>query len=374
MAETFNPYLINNTYELIKLVETIKPPASFLKDTFFSDVNQSVQDYFVIESRKAGRVCAPFIFEGIAAKDVARFPHSSRLYKAPCLAARRKITLNDIAERFFGEQPIFSSMTPQDRAAKQQAVDMVDLMNMIANTQNRMCGELLQTGKITVSGVLADGTPRTDIIDFHWTGRLNVSVSWADTVHASIYDDLRDASERIQESIGTIPTIAICGKNVEKYLLANDEVYKWLLIPNRQNIALMNLEPKFAQPQIRFLGYLASLNLELYSYAETFKDGDRIKSFLDPDSVIIGSPKLGSSNFGRVDFLDMSGNWASAAAPTVPLITWDSTNQWSALTLFSRYLPIPDELDSWITLNVVPTIDDGDSDTDTDSDSDTDSD
>ena len=148
-------------------------------------------------------------------------------------------------------------------------------------------------------------------------------------------------------------------------------MYKWLLIPNRQNIALMNLEPKFAQPQIRFLGYLASLNLELYSYAETFKDGEQIKSFLDPDSVIIGSPKLGSSNFGRVDFLTMEGNWSSAAAPTVPLITWDSSSQWSALTLFSRFLPIPDDLASWCCLKVVPPIDDeGDSDTDTDTDTD----
>ena len=54
MAE-FNPWVINDTYELIKLVETIKKPAKFLADTFFSETNQSVRDVFAVESRKAGR-------------------------------------------------------------------------------------------------------------------------------------------------------------------------------------------------------------------------------------------------------------------------------------------------------------------------------
>ena len=262
MAE-FNPWVINDTYELIKLVETIKKPAKFLADTFFSETNQSVRDVFAVESRKAGRMLAPFIFEGINAKDVARFPHSTRLYRAPMIAARRTITLNDITERAFGEQPMFSNLTPEDRAAQMQARDLVELMNMVENRRAAMIAELLQTGKVTVTGELEDGTEKTDVIDYQWDGLISVDTAWSNDA-ADIYTDLKDASERIQENTGTIPTLAICGKNVEKYLLANEELYRWLLIPNRQNVALMNLEPQYKQPQLRFLGYLAALGLELY--------------------------------------------------------------------------------------------------------------
>ncbi|MBR4153384.1 MAG: major capsid protein [Selenomonadaceae bacterium] len=347
-----NPWLINDTYELIKLVETIKQPARFLLDTFFTDKNQSVRDNFAIEYRKAGRVLAPFILEGINAKEVARVPHSSRLYSAPMIAARRTLTLNDLTERMFGEQPIFSSLTPEDRAAKLQAQDIVELLRMITNRQNAMAAELLQTGKVTVIGQLADGTEKTDKIDFNWDGALAVGTAWSDST-ASIYDDLLHCSERIQEETGVIPTIAICGKNVEKYLIKNKEIKDWLMIPNRANLTMMDLSPHFTSPQVRFIGRIPALNLELVSYNETYTGADgKSYPFVREDTVIIGSPKIGVSQFGRVDFLDMTGDWQSAAANYVPLVLWNTEAQRSSITVFSRFIPIPYDVASWMTLEV----------------------
>lgn len=264
------------------------------------------------------------------------------------------IGLGDIELRQFGEQPIFSTVRPEERAARMQAQDLTELLRTIANRKNLMAAQILQTGATTIRGYADDGvTVEVDEIKFAWNGLAGVQTDWDDPA-AKIYDDIKGASERIQEDAGIIPTLMLCGRNVEKYLLNNTELYKWMSLPNRENISMMSFAPHYTTPQARFIGYLSALNIEIISYAETYTDDitGEVKPFLDPDTVIIGIPGQGKQLYGAISWMNQSGQWETIAAENVPVYIADYAAQQSSLTIYSRCLLVPATFADWITLKV----------------------
>lgn len=353
-APQFTPWMITDTYQLIGTVEQIKAPASYLVDTFFpNQMPVSYSTWVSVEYTKQGRLLAPYVVKGGKGVNINRAKSQISSYKAPMVAPRRTIGLGDIELRQFGEQPIFSTVRPEERAARMQANDLVELLRLIQNRKNKMAADILQTGKTTIKGYADDGvTVEEDEIIFDWNGLINPQVAW-DQAGATIYDDLRAASERIQEDSGYIPTLMLCGRNVEKYLLANTEIFNWLQIPNRQNLTMASFAPHYTTPQSRFIGYISALNLEIVSYAETYTDDDgQVKPFLDPDTVIIANPNRGRQLYGAITFMNQDGNWQTIAANNVPIYLADPNAQQSSLAIYSRFLLVPEVMEDWLVLKV----------------------
>ena len=351
---TLNPWMITDTYQLIGTVEQIKQPASYLVDTWFPrQMPVSYSDWVSVEYRKEGRVLAPFVVKGTKGVNLNRGGSRISSYKAPMVAPRRVIGLGDIELRQFGEQPIFSTVKPEERAARMQANDLVELLRTIQNRKNKMAADILQTGKTTIKGYADDGqTVEQDEIVFDWNGIVNPVTAW-DQAGAKIYDDLKAASERIQEDSGFIPTLMLCGKNVEQYLLNNTELFKWMSLPNRQNVTMLSFAPHYTSPQARFVGHISSLNLEIISYSETYTDDDGVtKPFIDPDTVIIGNPGKGKQLYGAITFMNQQGQWQTIAANNVPVYLADPNAQQSSLAIFSRFVLVPEIMDDWL---VIPT-------------------
>ena len=349
-----NPWLITDQFQLLQTVERIKPPASYLVDTWFPNQITSTlsNGYMAVEYRKEGRLLAPFVSKGGRGVNVNRGSSRIRLYKAPMVGPRRVIGLGDIELRQFGEQPVFSNVTPEQRAAKMQAEDMTDLLRMIQNSKSKMAADIIQTGKTIIRGFADDGvTEEVDTIEFDWNSKVNASTDWANST-ADIYGDIKAVSERIQEDSGFIPTLMLCGKNVEKKLLNNSAIYKWLQIPNRENLAMASFSPHYTSPQARFIGYLNALNLEIISYAETYTDTDgKVKPFLDPDVAIIGVPGVGRQLYGSVTCMNQAGDWQTFVANNVPVYHADYNAQQSSLTIFSRFLLVPETMADWAVIN-----------------------
>ena len=349
-----NPWLITDQFQLLQTVERIKPPASYLTDVWFPNQITSTltNGYMAVEYRKEGRLLAPFVSKGGRGVNVNRGSSRIRLYKAPMVGPRRVIGLGDIELRQFGEQPVFSNVTPEQRAAKMQAEDMMDLLRMIQNSKSKMAADILQTGKTIIRGLADDGvTEEVDEITFDWNSKVNASTDWANST-ADIYGDIKAVSERIQEDSGFIPTLMLCGKNVEKKLLNNSAIYKWLQIPNRENLAMASFSPHYTSPQARFIGYLSALNLEIISYAETYTDTDgKVKPFLDPDVAIIGVPGVGRQLYGSVTCMNQAGDWQTFVANNVPVYHADYNAQQSSLTIFSRFLLVPETMADWAVIN-----------------------
>ena len=348
-----NPFLITDTYELIQTVDKLKRPANFLLDTLFSkELPCSTSTHVYIEYRRGHRRLAPYVVKGNLGVNMSREGTEVRMYTPPCLAPKRTISLADIEMRQFGETPVYSALTPEDRAARMLADDLVFLKSTITNRKAAQAAELVQTGKITIRGLAdgANGIVQEDTITFDVPAPL--TKNWTNA-NATIYEDLKDASESVQEMYGEIPTLCICGKNVEAYMLKNNVLKQFLFSSNPTAMAWLNLQPRYTSPQIRTLGFIGALNLTLVSYLETYVDEEtgEVKPFIDPDTCIICVPNCGQIVYGAVTLLQ-NGDWRTYSASEIPFTTSDERSQTASLTLFSRALCLPVDTYAWQTLKV----------------------
>lgn len=346
-------YSLEGTYTLLEAVRKIQQPVSFLADTFFPQKVQIQTDFVTFETLKAGRQVAPFVVPGTRGRNVARTKSITKYYRPPMFGPRRVISAGDLQQRQFGEIPnLYGAPTPEERFARLQAQDLSDLMMLHANRRNQMASEILQTGAVKMRAYADDGAVvQEETIDFDWSGAKTVTTSWTNA-SADIYNDLYIHSEKIQEECGEIPTVAICGKNVERYLLNNAEIKTWLSLPNRENLNMVSFAPHYTSPQSRFIGYISSLNLELISYSQSYiaEDGT-VKNFVEPDNIIIGIAGRGKEVHGPISIFQ-NGGWNTISAEYVPFYTYNDDAQTTALTVYSKYILIPDDLAGWYCLKV----------------------
>lgn len=344
-----NIFDLQYTYTLLESIKKVQPPVNFLTDLFFNKKTSVNTDYIVFEELKQKRQLANYLSRGSRGLNIERTKSKARMYKMALIGARRTISEEDVRNRLAFEVPnLYTPVTPEERAARLRAQDMADLMLLMENRRGQMSSEILQTGKIKIAAYNNDGViEENEVLDFGWNGLVTPTVPWNNSA-ATIYDDLKTVSEKIQEEEGEIPTVAICGKNIERALLNNEEIRQWLLIPNRQNLTMAGFAPKFTSPQVRHIGYISALNLELVSYSQTFTDTDgTVKYYIEPNNVIIGIPNLGRQVYGSVN-LFQNGNWHTInGAEIVPFYTADDTSQTTSLTLYSRHIQIPDSITSW---------------------------
>ncbi len=336
---------VNDTISLIQAAEQIKAPATYLTDMFFPTVEISLQPTVVMEYRKRGyERLAPYVVEGSKGVNVSRVGSTMRVYSPPLMAPRRVLTQADVTRRAFGEMPMFSTVSASERQAKLQADDLYDLITMTVNRKNQMAAELLTTGRITIGGYADDGVyQRLDEVTYDWDGEMTSSIgtSWT-SASAKIFDDLQMMSEKIQEEAGVVPTLLVVGKNVPKYLRSNKSILDWLMMPNRQNAAVMSFQPRYVSPNVMYVGKIEALNLEVVCYNETYTDDDgQLQPYVGADDVILGVPGRGKCLHAAVTLLDESGGFNSYAATYVPRYTTSLESNQSVLTLWSRFILAP---------------------------------
>lgn len=334
----------NDVISLVRAAEQIKPPATFLSDLFFPTVEQNPTPWIMMEYRKRGREkLAPYVVEGSKGVTVTREGSQLSAYKPPLIAPRRDITQRDITQRAFGEEPYYSTVSVEERQAKLQADDLADLIGMIQNRKNQMAAEILTRGKVTVEGYADDGElKRLDEIRFETNGDQTIMVGW-DNANAKIFEDLQSMSETIQESSGIVPTVLVVGKNVAGYLFKNKDIRDWMMIPNRQTGAFVSFEPRYITPNVQFIGQITALNLEVYCYNETYTaDDGSLQPYLGANEIIMGVPGRGTCQHAAVTLIDdAETGFRAYAAPYVPSYTVSKAANSMSLTVWSRFILIP---------------------------------
>lgn len=340
---------MKDTLSLMQAMERIKAPATLLVDTFFPNIpTPSVTSTIAIEYKKGKRRLAPFIVDGAHGINMTREGSNLNFYKPPMVAPRRTITAADIEQRGFGEN-IYSTKTPAQRSSEIQASDLADMQAMILNRKNQMASEILTTGKYVINGYADDGvTQHTATVSFGQIQKITPAKEW-DQADATIYDDIKHASELVQENAGMVPTVMFVGKNIAKFLINNTQIMQWLSVPSNQNLALMSIQPQIVSPQVTRVGLISSLNLEVYTYNETYiADDGTVTPFLDENDVIIGIPGRGRQLHGAVNLINDAGNgFDTYAGLYVPKYSASKDANCLSLTVYSRFLLAPEFMDDW---------------------------
>uniref|UniRef100_UPI00242C0DDE major capsid protein n=1 Tax=Megasphaera elsdenii TaxID=907 RepID=UPI00242C0DDE len=220
------------------------------------------------------------------------------------------------------------------------------------NRKAKMAADILQTGKCDIEGYADDGkTVLIDTIAFDFDHKVTPTTTW-DKAGATIYSDIKNASELIQEDAGIVPTMMICGKNIADYLLSNDQIMKWMMVPTADNLSLIGFQPQIISPQITHVGRIKSLNLDVYTYAETYTDdAGKSQYFIDPDTAIIAIPGRGSQLHGACTLLNDAGTaYETFVAPYVPYYNGNKDTQVLSFYMYCRCVLAPQFVDDWAVI------------------------
>ena len=351
MQEPFNPFLLTETLELLPVIEHIEQPINFLTERFFNQTRMLVQDWVAVEYRSEHRILAPALSPNNSrGVDINRGDSKVKYYRSMRFGARRTISLFDLKTRFFGEVPnLYNPVSIQERQSRMQAEDLAELMKLFANRREQMASELLQTGKIKIKAYSEDGiVEENDEVDYEFDGILTPTVTWNNST-ADIYGDLKAASERIQRRCGVIPTIAICGKNVEKYLMQNEDLMKWLYVPLRENMTFSSWAPHWTSPEVRYIGRVQALNCEFVSYPKVYMDDatNELKPYIDDDTLLLACENLGETVYTPVTVFNEGSGFQNIAAEIVPRYSSNAEAQTLALSLFSNFILVPRLTSTW---------------------------
>lgn len=348
---------LDETRTLLDVVERSFKPTTALVDTFFPEVRTFVTETVEMEYRKGTRKLAPFVVPGTKGVNMARNGSQLRTYKAPLMKPKRVIEASDIMRRGFGET-VYSQRTPEERAQELRARDMAELVDSIVRSEEWMAAQVLLNGSCQIKGYADDGkTELIDTLTFEgFDNKITISgsgLTWDNASTSKPLDDIGDASQTIRRNAGLIPTVAICAANVANYLINSETLRDYMMVPSRDNLALMSMQPRLVRPELMRVGYVSALNLDIYAYDGGYEDesGD-FTPYIPDDHMIIGIPGRGKRLYGAVTQLEADRQYHTYEGQYIPKVTIDLESDTSSLAMSSRCVICPEWMDDWAVLKV----------------------
>lgn len=347
----------DDTRVLLGAFERVHKPGRLLTDTFFSDEKTFTTEYVDIEYREKGRKMAPFVVPGGAGVNITRAGSVMRTYKAPLMKPQMPITPYDVAARGFGES-ITSTKTPEERAIEMRADDMLTLGDTILRRQEWMAAQLLVNGGYDIEGYADDGnTTKIDTLSFDsWASDHKLVLSGTDAwdqTTATPYDVLVQMSHKIAKDADEVPTVAICSASTARLLLNNAQIKELMMIPNRDTAALLAIQPQIVSNDVRRVGYIDGLNLDIYEYASGYdNEAGEFVPYIPDNTLIMGIKGFGHRLYGAVTQLESDGKFHTYEGRMVPKVINDMAKDTSTMTMSCRCIFVPTTISDWMTVKV----------------------
>lgn len=139
--------MVTETYKLINAIKKMYPVVQFFKNRYFPDGKVYYSEKALIETKKKGRVIAPFVVPVVGGIAITSEGYRAMEIDAPYIAPKKAITAEELEKKAFGESPE-SGRTPAQRENELEAEYMDDLRKSVFRRHEQMCTELLTTGKI----------------------------------------------------------------------------------------------------------------------------------------------------------------------------------------------------------------------------------
>lgn len=340
---------INETRTLLGVIERAYPPNPVLVKTFFPNAVTFPTSVLDVDYQKGGRRLAPFVVPGSKGVNMARDGYTTKSYKPPLMRPKRNLSADDLAKRTAGES-VVSTRTPEQRAQEYRARDLVDLTNMCVRREEFMAAQLLINGQYDVEGYADDGKLQlVDTINFGFTQKTTLAGNdqWTNA-NADAYGNIEDASMTIRKNAGVVPTAMFMSAATAKTLLSNKSVYDKLLVPSRDNLALMSIKPVVESPEVTRFGRLEAMNLDMFTYDGIYvSDAGVATQFLPDGYVIIGVPGKGRRLYGAVTQKENDHEFHTYEGRYIPKVTDDIESDTESVIVSSRCLVVPENIDDW---------------------------
>ena len=337
---------------MLPAVRKMNIPTSFLKRTFFPDGDTFVTDEVLLDFQKGKRKMAPFVAPRVGGITQEREGFKTEKYLAPKIAPQRIITIDDLVTRGLGEN-VISDKTPAQRQVDLLAKDIRELNDQIIRRQEWMCAQALRHGKIIMKGYIdqRDTNYVEQVLDFGFTNKevLEGTDRWGQG--GDIYEDLENWKLEVTKKTDAMVDMAILGRGALKAFRNDEKIQKYMDIRNMNNI---EYKPQYRGDGVSYIGRIAELNLDIYTYDSWYIDDDKVlQPYIPEDTVILAKANLGETLYGAITQLEKNEQFVTYEGKIIPRSWVDMNAEARMLRLASRPVPKPNDADEWFVAQVV---------------------
>jgi len=340
---TINLY---KTRTMMTAIDKMMPVNTFFKDTFFNNVDTQPTEQVDVDFRKGKRKMAPFVAPRVGGITMDRQGFTTRSYTPPKIAPQRVLTKDDISTRAMGEN-VYSTRTPEERAAQILGKDLSELDEMITRREEWMCREIIINGKCVMKGYVDDKDSNTidQEVDYSFTNKETLigDALWTLGTSKKLNDLKRWRLEVIKKT-GKAPTVCIMSSDVGELFLADTAVQNMF---DKSKIKVGDITPTIVNEAVTFIGRIVSLGLDLYTYDEWYVDDSGVEQPMMPEkTLILGRPGMAKMLYGAVTQME-KGEFYTYEGERVPKQWADEQNEVKMIKVTSRPLPVPEDVDDW---------------------------
>lgn len=291
MADVFS------TDVLTAVLQSLLGNPQFLLDRFFGITQAEASEQIHFDVIQGKRRVAPFVSPLVEGQVVASQGFVTNTFTPAYVKDKRVFDMNRPLKRMQGEQ-IGGTMSPADRIRALIAFDMQDQLNMLRRRLEVMCGEVLATGKSTISG---DKYP-TVVVDFQRSAShtINANPLWNAT-GANILDNLQDWAQICLEDTGVYPNDVIMTVDVWKTFRKDPSILQVLNIQRTWTaVPTMGFDAQVTEGGV-LMGNIEGFNIFVYSGWYVDPSTGTEVPILPPGTVLMCSPALeGVQAFGAI--------------------------------------------------------------------------
>lgn len=298
MVDAFSTQVLN------RVVENMVDTTSFLVDTFFPTVDVQDSDTILFDTTNGRKLIAPFVSPLASAPVIGQQGYETDSFAPAYVKDKRLFNANMGTKRLPGEK-IGGELTPMQRVDRAIKANLREQIDMQKGRLEVMAGEILKTGKATISG---ENYP-TRVVDFRRRPENTVILAGAERWGEAGVDavqNLEDEAQELADATGYAPTDAVMGVGAWKLYKASlmSDAHKDELDKDYKNLSLSEIHMSYIiQPRdgVIYRGRVG--NLRLWTYSGTFTDpetGNTIET-LGANEVILGGASIdGVRHFGRI--------------------------------------------------------------------------
>jgi len=291
MADLFS------TDVLTTVVASLIGNPQFLLDRYFPITQSETSEQIHFDVIPGKRRIAPFVSPLQEGQIVENLGMTTSTITPAYIKDKRVFDMNRPLKRAPGEQ-IGGSMTPMDRQRALLATSLQDQLNMLRRRQEVMAGEILTTGKSTISG---DKYP-TVVLDFgRAAGNTITAATLWSAAGATPLNDLQDWQQLVLQQTGANLIDVLMTVDVWKVFKSNSTVTSYLNLWRTANM----LPSMLGQAQMveggSFKGEIEGFNIYVYSawYVDPVTATEL--PILPAGTVILTSPALeGVQAYGAI--------------------------------------------------------------------------
>lgn len=350
--------MVTNTYQLIGAVKKMYPVVQFFKDRYFPDGRTFHSDEVLIECKKKGRQIAPFVVPYVNGIAMESQKYSGYKFKPPYIAPKSVITMQDLRDKAFGEDPN-SNRSAESRENELQAERMDDLRESVLRRFEEMCSEILTTGACVMKhyakpedfGTEKYTKMRLQFFENTFDNKYKLKKAWSTmTVREKIL--VFNEMARIMKRRGVKATDMVLGADVSTDLFSDIDFLDYF---DKNNVNFGKIDMEQLPEGVTYNGTINIMGvmLNFFTYDELYEDIDgTTKEFIPSGTLLMIAPGMGTTVYGPVDFVGSDGAVHSYAEKLVPRVRPDDDNNLITVHMYSRPVPYPLDFEGWLVADI----------------------